>query len=36
MWKSANRWVEDENEVIEQMADVLDDVASHPSRLVKE
>lgn len=35
VWKSANRWVEDENEVIEQMADVLDDVASHPSRLVK-
>ena len=35
MWKSANRWVEDENEVIEQMADVLDDVAPHPSRLVK-
>ena len=33
--ESADRWIEDENEIIEQMADVLDDVDSHPSRLVK-
>ena len=35
VWKSADRWIEDENEIIEQMADVLDDVDSYPSRLVK-
>lgn len=35
VWKSADRWIQDEDEIIEQMADVLDDVDSHPSRLVK-
>lgn len=33
--KAADRWVEDENEVLENMADILDDVDAHPSRLVK-
>lgn len=33
--KSAARWVEDENEVVNGLADVLDDIESHPSRLTK-
>lgn len=33
--KSADRWLEDENEVIINLANVLDDVDLHPSRLVK-
>lgn len=35
VWKSADRWVEDENEVLENMTEILDDIGSHPSRLVK-
>ncbi|WP_394921777.1 SNF2-related protein [uncultured Robinsoniella sp.] len=35
MLKSAARWVEDENEVVNNLADVLDDIESHPSRLTK-
>lgn len=35
VWRSAERWIEDENEAIENMANVLDEVESHPSRLVK-
>ena len=35
VWKSADRWVEDENEVLENMTEILDDIESHPSRLVK-
>lgn len=35
VWKSADRWVEDENEILDNMTDVLDDIESHPSRLVK-
>lgn len=33
--KSADRWVEDENEIVNGLADVLDDIESHPSRLTK-
>ena len=33
--RTAKRWLTDENEAIERMADVLDDIDSHPSRLVK-
>lgn len=33
--KSAARWVEDENEIVSGLADVLDDIESHPSRLTK-
>ena len=33
--KSADRWVEDEDEILQTMSDILDDVESHPSRLVK-
>ena len=33
--KSAERWVEDENEILHNMTDALDDVEAHPSRLVK-
>ena len=33
--RTANRWLTDEDETIERMADVLDDVNSHPTRLVK-
>lgn len=35
VWKSADRWVEDENEILLRMTDALDDVETHPSRLVK-
>ena len=35
VWKSADRWVEDEDETLENMIDILDDIESHPSRLVK-
>ena len=35
VWKSADRWVEDEDEILQNMTDILDDVESHPSRLVK-
>lgn len=35
VWKSANRWLEDENEAIGQLADIMDDVQIHPSRLTK-
>lgn len=35
VWKSADRWVEDENEALQNMTEILDDVESHPSRLVK-
>lgn len=35
VWKSADRWVEDENEIIQDLTNVLYDVESHPSRLVK-
>lgn len=35
VWKSASRWLEDENEAIEQLADIMDDVQVHPSRLMK-
>lgn len=33
--RTAERWLTDEDETIERMADVLDDVNSHPTRLVK-
>ncbi len=33
--RTAKRWLIDEDETIERMADVLDDVDSHPTRLVK-
>lgn len=33
--RTAKRWLKDEDETIERMADVLDDVNSHPTRLVK-
>lgn len=32
--KSAERWLQDENDVLENIADLLDDVAQHPSRLI--
>lgn len=35
VWRSADRWVEDEDEILQNMTDVLYDVKSHPSRLVK-
>lgn len=35
VWKSADRWVEDENEILQNMKEILDDVEIHPSRLVK-
>lgn len=35
VWRSAERWIEDEEEAIENMANVLDEVENHPSRLVK-
>lgn len=35
VWMSASRWLEDENEAIEQLADIMDDVQVHPSRLMK-
>lgn len=35
MWKSADRWVEDEDEILQSMTEALDDVESHPSRLIK-
>lgn len=35
VWKSAERWIEDENETVDNMADVLDEIDKHPSRLVK-
>lgn len=35
VWKSADRWVEDEEEAIENMTEILNDIESHPSRLVK-
>ncbi|GAA0179041.1 hypothetical protein SH2C18_19900 [Clostridium sediminicola] len=33
--RSAERWVVDEDEAIENIADLLDDVNEHPSRLIK-
>lgn len=33
--KSAERWREDEDEAITNIADLLDDVSAHPSRLIK-
>lgn len=33
--KSAERWLEDENETVNNLADVMDDVDLHPSRLMK-
>lgn len=33
--KSASRWVEDENSVIDNLADALDDIDLHPSRMMK-
>lgn len=33
--KSATRWVEDEDEIVSRLADVLDDIEAHPSRLTK-
>ena len=33
--KSASRWVEDENETYSNLADAMDDVDAHPSRLLK-
>ena len=33
--RKAVRWQEDENEALSNLADVLDDVGSHPSRLIK-
>ncbi len=33
--RTAKRWLADEDETIDRMADVLDDVDSHPTRLVK-
>jgi len=33
--KTAERWLADEDEAIENFADIMDDVDSHPSRLVK-
>ncbi len=35
VWKSAERWIEDENETVDNMADVLDEIENHSSRLVK-
>ncbi|NBJ01279.1 hypothetical protein D3Z62_14345 [Lachnospiraceae bacterium] len=35
VWKSADRWVEDEDEILQSMTEALDDVESHPSRLIK-
>lgn len=35
VWKSADRWIEDENEVLDNMTEILDDIEAHPSRLVK-
>ncbi len=35
VWKSADRWVEDENEILDNITDILDDISVHPSRLVK-
>ena len=32
---SAARWVEDENEIVNELADVLDNIEAHPSRLTK-
>lgn len=34
VWKSADRWVEDENDILQRMTEILDDVELHPSRLV--
>ena len=33
--RSANRWVEDENETYSNLADAMDDVDAHPSRFLK-
>lgn len=33
--KSADRWVEDEDEAIQNIVDILDEIEKHPSRLVK-
>lgn len=33
--RSANRWVEDENDTYSNLADAMDDVDAHPSRLLK-
>lgn len=33
--RSANRWVEDENETYSNLADAMDDADDHPSRLLK-
>ena len=32
--RSAERWVEDENEALENIPDLLDDISQHPSRLL--
>lgn len=32
--KSAERWLQDENDALENIADLLDDVSQHPSRLI--
>lgn len=34
VWKSADRWVEDEDGILQNMTEILDDVEAHPSRLV--
>lgn len=34
VWKSADRWVEDENDLLQNMTEILDDVELYPSRLV--
>lgn len=34
VWKSADRWLEDENDILQNMTEILDDVESHPSRLI--
>ena len=33
--KAADRWLEYETEAIDNLADTLDDINSHPSRLIK-
>lgn len=35
VWRSADRWVEDEEEALSKMADVMDNVEEHPSRLFR-
>ena len=33
--KTASRWLDDEKEAINNIANVMDDVESHPSRMIK-